>query len=130
MRRSLFLIFNHEVTEAQKKDAGNSLDIGRVVHLPDELKQLWQQIPSDLDSIGSYLVPLKNWLVQKSIKGDYVLIQGDFGACYLMVNLAFDLGLIPIYSTTQREAVEEYNGDGSVKLVHQFKHRIFRKYGV
>lgn len=47
-----------------------------------------------------------------------------------MVNFAFEKGLIPIYSTTNREAVEEYGENGSVKMTHQFRHIIFRKYGV
>ena len=47
-----------------------------------------------------------------------------------MVNFAFKIGLVPIYSTTRREAVEEHNDDETVKLVHHFQHRIFRKYGV
>ena len=63
------------------------------------------------------------------MRGDYALIQGDFGACYIMVNFAFEQGLIPIYSTTVREAIEEPKDDGSVKLVHQFNHQIFRRYG-
>jgi hypothetical protein len=45
-----------------------------------------------------------------------------------MVNFAFEIGLIPVYSTTAREAVEEYD-DGTIKLVHHFRHQIFRKYG-
>ena len=62
-------------------------------------------------------------------KGDYILIQGDFGACFLMVQFAFEKGFIPIYSTTEREAVETHGEDGSVSLTHRFKHRIFRRYG-
>ncbi|MEA3280185.1 MAG: CRISPR-associated protein Csx20, partial [Thermodesulfobacteriota bacterium] len=61
---------------------------------------------------------------------DYVLIQGDFGACYIMVRFAFEKGFVPVYSTTRREAVEKQQSDGAVKLVHQFKHQVFRKYGV
>jgi len=62
-------------------------------------------------------------------ENDYVLIQGDFGACYIIVNFAFEIGLIPIYSTTRRAAVEKHENDGSVKLIHQFNHQMFRKYG-
>jgi hypothetical protein len=58
-----------------------------------------------------------------------VLIQGDFGATFLMVNFAFEKGLIPIHSTTEREATEELQPDGSVRLSHRFLHKRFRKYG-
>jgi hypothetical protein len=46
------------------------------------------------------------------------------------VNFAFERGFIPVYSTTQREAVEEYGENGSITVTHRFEHRIFRKYGV
>jgi len=126
---SLFLIFNHQITPIQVQDAKNSLGIERIIEMPDALKELWRQIPSDLAEISDYLIPLKEWLLSQAVKGDYVLIQGDFGACFIMVSAAFDMGLIPVYSTTKREAVEEHGEDGSVRLVHQVKHECFRKYG-
>jgi len=127
---NLFLIFNHEITPVQESDARSSLGVQRIVDLPQDLKELWRQVPPDLTEIGGYLAPLKTWLKSQGVKNDFVLIQGDFGACYIMVNFAFDIGLIPVYSTTERDATEEYGKDGSVRLTHQFKHKAFRKYGV
>lgn len=127
---SLFLIFNHEITPRQKEDTYISLGVKHIIELPKDLKVIWSSVPPDLHSIEGYLEPVKTWLLSKAGKGDYTLIQGDFGACFILVNLAFKLGLIPIYSTTNREAVETYNNDGSVKLVHQFRHQLFRRYGV
>jgi hypothetical protein len=57
-------------------------------------------------------------------------LWGFFWSCFIRVNVAFETGLIPVYSTTEREAVEEQQSDGAVKLVHKFKHQSFRKYGV
>jgi hypothetical protein len=125
----LFLIFNHQITQKQEADVFISLDVKKVVCLPQDLNEIWSQVPPDLPEISNYLEPVKNWLVRQAKKNDYVLIQGDFGACFIMVNFAFESGLIPIYSTTDREADEEYEKDGTVNLVHQFKHRIFRRYG-
>lgn len=130
MTTSLFLIFNHEITSIQENDARYSLGIEEIRCLPPDLKTLWRQIPPDLTEIYNYLTPVKTWLARQAAKNDYVLIQGDFGACFIMVNFAFERRLIPIYSTTDREAAEEHGSNGSVTLVHQFKHRIFRKYGV
>ncbi|MBF0552125.1 MAG: hypothetical protein HQK60_16515 [Deltaproteobacteria bacterium] len=125
---SLILIFNHEFTEAQEKDARASLGIGRITELPSELKTRWGQIPSDLEVIEPYIRPIKDWLAAVVQEGDYVLIQGDFGGAYLLVNYAFELGLIPVYSTTRRVAVKVYNDDGSVTVTRQFNHEIFRRY--
>ena len=127
---SLFLIFNHNITSVQETDARNSLGVQGIIDMPSDIKELWQQIPPDLSKISSWLNPVKDWLAQNSIINDYVLIQGDFGACYIMVNFAFEIGLIPVYSTTERKAVEKHDDDGTVKLVHHFRHQKFRKYGV
>ena len=130
MNTSLFLIFNHDITPVQESDARDSLGVQQIINMPPDIKDLWRQIPPALPKIGSYLKPVKQWLAGQAKKNNYVLIQGDFGACYIMVNFAFKSGLIPIYSTTEREAVEEYEKNGAVKLVHQFSHRIFRRYEV
>ncbi|MCD6273904.1 MAG: hypothetical protein J7K30_13940 [Deltaproteobacteria bacterium] len=130
MSHSLYLIFNHKITCKQEQDARESLGVDKIIELPPALDTIWRQIPPDLGLIKNYLKPVKDWLASHARKNDYLLIQGDFGACYIMANFAFKIGLIPIYSTTRREAVEEHDDDGTVKLTHHFRHRIFRKYGV
>lgn len=130
MNPSLYLIFNHQITSGQEHDARKSLGVERIINMPDDLKEIWEQIPPDMEKIDDYLFPVKNWLAQNSVINDYVLIQGDFGACYIMVDFAFKIGLVPIYSTTKREAVEQQDNNGAIKLVHHFQHRIFRKYRV
>ena len=130
MPDSLFLIFNHDITPVQERDARDSLGVQQIINMPPDLKEMWRQIPPDLTEISSYLKPIKNWLALQAAESDYVLIQGDFGACYIMVNFAFEISLIPIYSTTQRDVSEEHKEDGIVNLSHQFRHRIFRKYEV
>ena len=130
MKNKLFLIFNHQFTPAQEADARASLDVSSIETMPENIKEIWGSIPPDLPAVGEYLEPVRQWLSDYAKPCDYVLIQGDFGACFLMVNFAFEHGLIPVYSTTKREAVEEHRPDGSVKLTHHFNHQIFRKYGV
>ncbi len=124
----LFLIFNHTITSLQETDARKSLRIGEIIDLPEALKPIWNQIPPDLPAIGKHLEPVMRWLAENASTGDYVLIQGDFGACHILVEFAFAKGLIPVYSTTDREVLEEHGPDGSVKLTHKFQHRIFRRY--
>lgn len=127
---TLFLIFNHQFTKTQEADARTSLGVEQIVPLPSELQKDWSNIPPDLPGIQDYLNPTRTWLAAQAKEGDHVLIQGDFGACWLMVNFAQELGLIPVYSTTDRQAAEDLQPDGSVRLVHHFRHRIFRRYGV
>ena len=81
-----------------------------------------------MPEIKDYLRPIEAWLSAKARAGDYALIQGDFGACYLMVNFALEHILVPVYSTTQREVLEEEQPNGAVKVIHHFQHEIFRRY--
>jgi hypothetical protein len=130
MSATLFLIFNHQLTARQRADAHASLAVERFVSLPDHLQQLWRQIPPDMPQINGHLAPLREWLGDNAKAGDYLLIQGDFGACCLMVSFSFEQGLVPIYSTTRREAQEKVQPDGSViTLTHNIEHQIFRLYG-
>ena len=128
MAKKLFLIFNHQITSRQVTDARESLKVEQLVPLPDELKQHWCNIPPHAASIKEYIAPVIQWLTERAVEGDYVLIQGDFGACYILVNAAFEHKLVPIYSTTHRQAVETRTQEGGVDLIHQFLHQRFREY--
>lgn len=127
--KSLILLFNHRLTKKQEMSARQTLNVARIVEPPDDLAQLWRHVPPEQAEIQAYLAPIRQWLTSKASAGDYVLIQGDFGATYLMVAFAMENGYFPIYSTTYRMAVEEDEKDDSVKVTHNFEHRIFRKYG-
>ena len=59
----------------------------------------------------------------------YVLVQGDFGTCHLLVNFCQKQGLVPVYGTTAREAVEQVEPGGTVHIQHRFRHRRFKVYG-
>jgi len=126
----LFLLFNHyPLTPEQQSDARTSLGVEEVITPPEKIRSLWSQFPPDAKGLASLLQPVRDWLVTAAIPGDLVLIQGDFGACYLMISFAMSQDLIPIYSTTERQAFEERLDDGSVHLVHRFRHVRFRLYG-
>ncbi len=129
MSKQLLLLFNHTLTAAQQRDARASLAIDCLVAMPPAVSVIWGQVPSDTPAISAHLQPVRRWLRQQANPGDYVLIQGDFGACFLMVNFVLERGLIPVYATTRREAVESHQSDGSVKTMHHFRHQRFRKYG-
>ncbi len=106
-----------------------SLAVSEIVEPPEEIKSIWKRVPPELLAIDEYLAPVKSWLSEQSARGDYLLVQGDFGATYLMVCFAFMVGLVPIYSTTERMAVEETQSDGAVNLKHTFRHCKYRRYG-
>jgi hypothetical protein len=123
----IFLLFSHKLTQIQIDDAKESLGIDEFIYLPNELQELFSQIPADLKDIQKYLEPIDLFLINEAKKGDYVLIQGDFGAVWHFVKTSFEFELIPIYSTNKRIAKEIFEGDKVIKT-SEFEHTIFRKY--
>lgn len=95
---------------------------------PPDIQEIWSKVPPDLPELTGYLDPVFAWLDTEARPGDYVLVQGDFGATCLVVDFAEERGLIPLYSTTVRAAEEEHLPDGTVRTVHHFQHRMFRRY--
>ncbi|OQX18734.1 MAG: hypothetical protein BWK76_06710 [Desulfobulbaceae bacterium A2] len=126
---NLIVLFNHHLTDQQEQEARERLGVRRIVHAPAEVRTIWAALPPDEDGLAASLAPVRSWLAQQATPGDFALIQGDFGACYLMVGHALALGCVPLYSTTRREAREERLDDGSIRLTHHFRHVRFRNYG-
>ncbi len=129
MKTKLIAVLNHEMTDDQTRDAYKSLRVNEIENIPVELKALWANIPPDEPYIAHHLAKIREWLFATASTGDYVLVQGDFGACFIIATFAIHEGLIPVYSTTSRVAEEAAQPDGSVALRHVFRHVMFRKYG-
>ncbi len=100
----------------------------KIYNLPLELQSIWSQVPTDKDLIfNDYLEDIKKFLMDNLNSGDFVLVQGDFGATYHMVNFCKLNGLIPLYSVNKRIA-KEFIENGIVKKYSEFKHEFFREY--
>jgi len=125
----LIVLFNHTLTDGQREDARRSLGAEEFLEPPAGVRSLWAEVPPELASLEEYLAPVRSWLGDCARPGDFLLVQGDFGATWLMVRFAMAMGLIPVYSTTRRAAAEELQPDGSVRLTHRFQHVRFRRYG-
>lgn len=125
--QKLHLLFNHTLTREQETDAVASLGIDSFMALPPQLQTLWSNVPPEIEDLSDYLQPIKDFLTQNLKKGDFVLVQGDFGATYIMVNFVKSLGAKSIYATTSRDVVEVREGDKVIKK-SIFKHERFREY--
>ena len=125
--KKMFLLFSHNLSQTQIDDAKSNLKIEEFVSLPEYLQESWSDIPSDLVILNEYLIPFRNFLVENSNLEDVVLIQGDFGAVYQMVNFVKTLGLKSVYATTNRE-IEEIEENGKIIKKSIFEHVRFREY--
>jgi len=122
----LFLFFSHTLTQEQINDAKNP-GIDKFVPLPNELQYLWSNVPPELEDIEEYAKPFYEFLNINARKGDYVLVQGDFGLSCRLVNYSKQKGLIPVYATTKRKVIETEK-DGKIVKISEFKHVQFRRY--
>jgi hypothetical protein len=127
--KKMFLLFSHTLTQTQIDDAKENLAIEEFISLNSDLQTIWSNIPSDMVLLNDYLLPFRNYLVENSEHEDVVLIQGDFGAVYQMVNFAKTLGLKTVYATTRR-VIEEVVIDNKTVKKSIFEHRRFREYGI
>lgn len=124
----LGIILSHRLTDKQIEDAKKTLNITEFIYLPDDLQQLWSNIPPEMPSIKNYLYKIFTWIEMTFSKSDAIIVQGDFGAVYLIVSLCKQKGLRVVYSTTKRNTEEIHNSDGTVDTMRTFEHVIFRDY--
>lgn len=124
----MLVLLNHTLTEQQIADAERSLGISAVELPPADIAAIW----SSIDPVGELPMAMIGdvcvWLSSVGEIGDYVLVQGDFGATYYIVSWCFLNGFIPVYSTTKRVSEETILEDGSKYLKHIVKHINFRVY--
>ncbi len=126
----LFLLFSHYITDEQFEDAKKTLNITEFISLPKDLQERFSNVPADLETIDDYLQPILDWIDEHCTSSDdYILIQGDFGATYFLVDYCKKRNYaIPMYATTERKSIEEVQEDGSIKTQRIFKHKRFRMY--
>lgn len=122
------VLLNHDLTPAQIADARDSLGVEEIVETSENVRQIWKNLPPNQTCLTAFLQPVFDFVRTESRKGDYLLVQGDFGAVFLLVAFAFALGLRPVYSTTERNVEEIVEQLNSVTLHRTFKHCIFRNY--
>ncbi|MDR0407648.1 MAG: hypothetical protein LBH45_01845 [Campylobacteraceae bacterium] len=122
--KKLFMLMNHEMLQSQIKEAREILKVDEIINLSDKV---WANIDPNKEKIANDLSAYKKRLICEAKKGDYLLVQGDFGATYHMVNFAFAHELIPIYATTKRVSVEKLI-DGKIVTTREFMHARFREY--
>ena len=123
----MFLFFSHKLTEEQIKDAKENLGVKEFIYLPKDLQEKFSNVPPEIDNIKEYSLDFIEFLKKNVSKEDYVLIQGDFGIVFWLVEYCKENNLKAVYSTTKRISKEK-NIDGKVVKISEFKHIKFRKY--
>jgi hypothetical protein len=118
---------SHELLDEQREEAQNQLGVTEIKILPNELLKIWRSI----DPIGELpieeLYKIVQWIDMESSLNDYILIQGEYGGTFYLVDYCLKNGRIPIYATTNRVVEEKREGDHIVTK-RIFKHGCLRRY--
>lgn len=123
--KKIFLLFSHKLTMTQEKEIYNELNCKEIHYLPEELQKEFSHITEG--NMKRVEKNLKNYLMSNGKKSDYVLVQGEWGITYRIVNYIKKLEMIPIYSSTKRESKDVMKGN-KVEKVSSFCHNKFLKY--
>lgn len=126
--RRMFLIFSHELTSSQKEDVIEQFQVSKFIKMPKGLQNLWSFFSPDIYSLKEFVSKITSWLDEAAQINDVVLVQGDFGATYMLVNYCFKKKLMPVYSTTKRTVEERKFSPEKVITTRAFCHVMFRKY--
>lgn len=125
--KRMLLIFSHELTPAQEKEAREKWGVSEFIPLPAELASKWSNVPPMLKDLSDYLSDIFEWIDANTDCGDLALVQGDYGATLMVVEYCLANGLKPIYATTERVVKEGKEGD-RVVTSREFQHVMFREY--
>ena len=120
--KKIILLFSHTLTEPQVKELKENWNCDKIIYMPDELKNNWMNVADDVD-----INQFKKFLLDNLQKDDYVLIQGEWGLTYNMINFAKENNFIPLYAGTARKVTEYKEGDKVIKN-SVFSHTTFKKY--
>lgn len=120
-----FCLLNHKLTGNQIADLETNFKSVQIVYPGEELSKQWSQINPEQES-DDVIKNAVAWL-QDAQKEDLLVIQGEYGCTFRLVDYALKKGLIPIYATTKRIAKETRDGE-TVRREYIFEHVCFKKY--
>ena len=121
------VLMNHQLSSTQKAEAQGALGVQSFVAMPPEVAALWCNADpaKDLHELGAENVIC--WLTEQTEEGDYVIVQGDYGLTFAVVDWCLKTGRVPVHATTERKAVEK-NIQGNIVVERVFNHVKFRVY--
>lgn len=120
--QKIVLLFSHTLTEPQVEELKKDWNCDKIIYLPEDLQKKWTNVEDEID-----IKIFQKFLLDNLYEKDYVLIQGEWGLTYNMINFAKENNFIPIYAGTTRNSLEYKEGEKIIKK-SIFVHTKFKKY--
>ena len=124
--KKAYCLLNHALTERQISELRERYGVEDIDYPTEELSQSWSQVPATKTLDVSPVQAVVKWL-SSAQKGDILIVQGEVGSTFMVVDFALKNGLVPLHAVTKRVAREEREGE-IVRRSYVFEHVCFRVY--
>ena len=121
-----YILLNHKLTQKQRDELHKKYCCDKIEFLPETLRGLWEQISPKQEITCDFLKPIILWL-KGAAPQNIVVVSGDFGAVFALVDWCLNNELVPVYAATKRVSNEIRDGE-LVKKINIFEHICFKKY--
>ena len=121
-----FCLLNHQLTENQLRELKEKYAADEIIYPAGELSAAWSQVKAGPELDNELIARVVSWLAAAT-PGDVLVVQGEFGTTFMLVDYALKRGLVPLHAVSRRVASETRDGE-TVSRHYIFEHVCFRKY--
>lgn len=129
LKRNAAVILSHKLLNNQVEELKLKWNVESIIYMPADIQQKWSNINPEIEFYDEdgLTSQIKKFISENTNENDLVIVQGEWGMTFTVVNMCFNLNRIPIYATTKRINKETIN-DGQVTVKKIFSHVRFRQY--
>lgn len=124
--KQVFVLISHQLLPEQKQELYDRFGIIELRCLPENLQQIWSNVLYD-DKYYTNLNEIIDYVFSILNKGDYIIVQGNWGYTYKLIEEAKKHNIIPLYAFSVRDSSEEII-NGEVVKTTKFRHQCFVEY--
>lgn len=124
--KKVLALISHKILPEQEQELKNRFEIVDIKFLPENLQQIWSNVLYD-DKYYTNLNEMIDYMLSILNEEDYVIVQGNWGYVYKLVEEAKKNKIIPLYAFSVRDSSEDII-NGEVVKITKFKHQCFVEY--
>ena len=94
--KKVLALISHQILPEQEQELINIFKIGEIKFLPENLQQIWSNVLYD-DNYYTNLNEIIDYMLSILNEEDYVIVQGNWGYVYKLVEEAKKNKIIPLY---------------------------------